>query len=49
MEFISDLLAFLKYQKKWWLIPLLLALLVAGILMIAAEGTAVATFIYPLF
>ncbi|MCF8253167.1 MAG: DUF5989 family protein [Bacteroidia bacterium] len=49
MEFLSDLIAFLKHQKKWWLIPVLLALLVAGILMISAEGTAVATFIYPLF
>jgi hypothetical protein len=49
VEFISDLIAFLKHQKKWWLIPVLLALLVAGILLISVEGTAVATFIYPLF
>ncbi len=49
MDFISDVWAFLKNQKKWWLIPILLALLVAGILMISAEGSAVATFIYPLF
>ena len=49
MEFLSDIWAFLKQQKKWWLIPIMLALLAAGILLISAEGTAVATFIYPLF
>lgn len=49
MEFIEDLIAYIQYQKKWWLIPILLAILVAGFLLITTEGTAVATFIYPLF
>ncbi|MDZ4667774.1 MAG: DUF5989 family protein [bacterium] len=49
MEFLSDLFAFLKHQKKWWLIPIILALLLAGALIVSVEGTAVATFIYPLF
>lgn len=49
METIKDLFTFLKTQKKWWLVPLILALLVMGLLMVFAEGSAVATFIYPLF
>ena len=49
MEFIKDIWQFLAQQKKWWLIPIILALLTLGLLMIFAEGSAVATFIYPLF
>jgi hypothetical protein len=49
MDALRDLFLFLKNQKKWWLIPLILALLVMGLLMVFAEGSAVATFIYPLF
>ena len=49
MEFLKDIWGFLKTQKKWWLIPIILALLVLGLLMAFPEGSAVATFIYPLF
>ncbi len=49
MDALKDLFLFLKTQKKWWLVPLILALLVMGLLMVFAEGSAVATFIYPLF
>ena len=49
MEFLKDLYAFLAERKKWWLIPILLALLVLGLLMIFAESSAVAPFVYPLF
>jgi hypothetical protein len=50
MDFLKDLFDFLKSQKKkWWLIPIMLALLVLGLLIIFAESTAVSTFIYPIF
>ena len=39
---------FLRYNKKWWLTPILLVLLLFG-LLIMASGTAVAPFIYTLF
>ena len=39
--------AFLSYNKKYWLIPLLLVLLVLGAL-IALGGTQAALFIYPI-
>jgi hypothetical protein len=49
MDFLKDLFDFLKSQKKWWLIPIILALLALGLLLLFAESSAVATFIYPIF
>jgi hypothetical protein len=39
---------FLKHNKKWWLLPILVILLLMGLLVLLG-GTAVAPFIYPLF
>jgi len=40
---------FLKVRKKYWLLPIILMLLVLGALIILAEGSALAPFIYALF
>lgn len=40
---------FLKVRKKWWLLPIVLFLLALGALIVFAEGSAVAPFIYTLF
>lgn len=47
-NFVSDLWAFLKNNKKWWLLPILLVLLLIGLLAILS-GSAAAPFIYTLF
>ncbi len=39
---------FLRFNKKWWLIPLVAALLIIGLIIILG-GTAAAPFIYTLF
>jgi len=39
---------FLRHNKKWWLIPILIVLLLMGLLVLLS-GTAIAPFIYPLF
>lgn len=44
-----ELLAYMSARKKWWLAPILLALLVFGGLLILAQGSAVAPFIYTVF
>jgi len=49
MEFIKDIFQFLKARKKWWLIPIIVSLIVLGLLMIFAESSALAPFIYPVF
>lgn len=44
----KEFILFLKENKKWWLIPILLVLALMGVL-VALSGSAVAPFIYPLF
>lgn len=46
---MHELLAFLWKEKIWWLIPMVVILLLLGILMVFAQGSAVAPFIYTLF
>ena len=40
---------FLKVRKKWWLTPIVLFSLLLSALIISAQGSAVAPFIYTLF
>jgi hypothetical protein len=46
---LAELWAFMRVRKKYWLTPILLMLLIFGGLIILAQGTAVAPFIYTLF
>lgn len=43
---LAEFWLFLKTNKKWWLLPLLIALLLLGLLVILA-GTGLTPFIYP--
>lgn len=45
---VAEFVDFLKHNKKWWLLPILLALVGIGVL-IALGATGAAPFIYPLF
>ncbi len=49
MDLLADLWAFMKERKKFWLLPIILILLVLGGLLVLAQGSAVAPFIYTLF
>jgi hypothetical protein len=44
----AEFIAFLRQNKKWWLLPILVVLLLMG-LLIFLTGTAAAPFIYPFF
>ena len=46
---LRELWAFLRQEKKYWLAPILLAFLLFGLLLVFAQGSAVAPFIYTLF
>jgi len=46
--FVRELWDFIRVNKKWWLTPIILVLLVLGALIIIG-GTAAAPFIYTLF
>jgi len=49
MEFIKELWTFLRLRKKLWLAPIIIVLLVLGGLLILAQGSVVAPFIYSIF
>ena len=46
---VSELCGFLWKQKLWWLIPALVVLLAFGLLLIFAQSTPLAPFVYTLF
>ncbi len=49
MRIMGELLQFFLENKWWWLTPMILVLLIFGLLIIFAQSSAVAPFIYTLF
>lgn len=49
LDLLKDLWTFMKVRKKFWLAPIIIILLLLGGLLIMAQGSAVAPFIYTLF
>ncbi len=49
MEFIKEILDFLRARKKLWLAPVIFVMLILGGLLILVQGSVVAPFIYTLF
>ena len=49
MSFLKDLWKFLRVRKKFWLAPLLIVMALLGALIVLAQGSAIAPFIYTLF
>lgn len=49
MAFLKELWTFLRHRKKLWLAPIIIVLLILGGLLILAQGSVVAPFIYTIF
>jgi hypothetical protein len=49
VSLIKELWAFLRIRKKFWLWPIVIFMALLGALIVLAEGSAVAPFIYSLF
>lgn len=49
MAFIREFCAFLIARKKFWLIPLIVATLILGSLLLLAQNSALAPLIYTVF
>ena len=49
MGFLAEFWSFLRVRKKFWLLPLLIMIVLFGALLILAESSALAPFIYTLF
>jgi hypothetical protein len=49
LRVISELWQLMKYNKKYWLAPIITVLVLVGALLVIAGGSALAPFIYTLF
>lgn len=45
----SQLWAYLRERKKWWLAPVIVVMVLVGALLVFAQGSALAPFIYTIF
>lgn len=49
MGFLKELWVFMRVRKKFWLLPVFIVMFVFGGLIVLAQGSAVAPFIYTIF
>jgi len=49
ISLVAEFWAFLRNRKKYWLLPLFVMTAILGGLLVLAQGSAVAPFIYTLF
>lgn len=49
LDLLKDLWGFMRQRKKYWLAPIIIVMLLLGALIVLAQGSAVAPFIYTLF
>ncbi len=49
MDFMTELWAFMRVRKKFWLLPVFVMMAVFGGLVMLSQGSAVAPFIYTIF
>lgn len=48
-ELLKDLWGFMRSRRKFWLAPIIIVMLLLGMLIVLAQGSVVAPFIYTLF
>ena len=49
LDLLKDLWGFMRERKKFWMLPIILVMLLLGVLIVFAQGSAIAPFIYTLF
>ena len=49
MSLLKEFWMFLRVRKKWWLLPIVVMMLLVGSLLVFAQGSALAPFIYTIF
>ncbi len=49
MGLVGELWGFMRERKKWWLLPVIVVMVVVGGLLVFAQGSALAPFIYTIF
>ncbi len=46
---VNEFWLFMKVRKKWWLLPIIVVMVLVGSLLVFAQGSALAPFIYTIF
>jgi len=49
MSLVREFWLFMRERKKWWLLPIVVVMLLVGALLVFAQGSALAPFIYTIF
>jgi hypothetical protein len=49
LSLVRELFAYMGVRRKWWLLPILIVVVIFGGLLVLAQGSAVAPFIYTIF
>ena len=49
MSLVREFWLFMRERKKWWLLPIILVMVLVGMLLVFAQGSALAPFIYTIF
>ena len=49
LSIAKELVSYMSARKKWWLMPVIAILVAVGGLLVLAQGSAIAPFIYTLF
>lgn len=49
LSLLKELIAYMSARKKWWLLPVIFVLVAVGGLLVLAQGSAIAPFIYTIF
>lgn len=49
IELLKEFWCYLRVENKYWLLPIVIALILLGALIVATEGSTIAPFIYTLF
>ena len=48
-SFVTEVWSFMRIRKKWWLLPIIAVMLLVGALLVFAQGSVLAPFIYTIF
>jgi hypothetical protein len=46
---MGELWTLMKVRKKWWLLPIVVVMMLVGALLVFAQGSVLAPFIYTIF
>ena len=49
MTLLKEFWMFLRVRKKWWLLPIVIVMVLFGTLLVFAQGSVLAPFIYTIF